>query len=112
MNNSNKFDDSLQSLALFAKAIAHPARLAILQHLAESPGCVSGDISKTLPLSRSTVSQHLQELKKMGLIHGEISGLNINYCLCGSNIEKYLQQFTLFFNGIDTQEKSCSFNAR
>lgn len=111
MNNSSKFDDSLQSLALFAKAISHPARLAILQHLAASPGCVSGDISKVLPLSRSTVSQHLQELKKLGLIHGEISGLHINYCLCGSNIEEYRNQFTDFFNRIDTREKNCKFNS-
>ena len=74
MNKSEKFDDNLQELALLAKAISHPARLAILQYLAKTKTCISGDISDFLPLSRTTVSQHLKELKSLGLIHGEIDG--------------------------------------
>ena len=80
MIKSEVFDNELQVLANFAKVISHPARLAILKYLAETKTCISGDISDNLPLSRTTVSQHLKELREMGLIHGEIDGLKINYC--------------------------------
>ena len=102
MNKTGVFDNELQNLARFAKAISHPARLAILKYLSEAKTCISGDISEFLPLSRSTVSQHLNELKELGLIHGEIDGLKVNYCLCGSSIEKYKKSLTAFFNNIDT----------
>ncbi|OFX80247.1 MAG: transcriptional regulator [Bacteroidetes bacterium GWE2_29_8] len=82
------FDDDLQEMALYFKVLSHPARLAILKYLAEKKTCISGDISNELPLSRTTVSQHLQELKKAGLIHGEIDGVKVNYCLCNENIKK------------------------
>ena len=102
------FDKELQELALFAKVISHPARLAILQYLAETKTCISGDISDKLPLSRSTVSQHLKELRDMGLIYGEIDGMKINYCLCGSAIENYLEKFTTFFEPINTANVKCN----
>ena len=102
MNKAETFDNELQYLARFAKAISHPARLAILKYLSETKTCISGDISEYLPLSRSTVSQHLNELKELGLIHGEIDGLKVNYCLCGSSIEKYKKSFASFFDNIDT----------
>lgn len=94
------FEKDLQELSKFAKAISHPARLAILKYLAETKTCISGDISDYLPLSRSTVSQHLNELKSLGLIHGEIDGLKVNYCLCGSTIEKYKAMFDSFFDNV------------
>jgi DNA-binding transcriptional ArsR family regulator len=108
MNKSEKFDESLQELALFAKAISHPARLAILQYLAETKTCISGDISEYLPLSRTTVSQHLKELKDLGLIHGSIDGLKVNYCLCNLNIEKYTQLFNNFFEPVKSVDVDCS----
>ena len=92
------FDTELQELAAFAKVLAHPARLAILRYLAASKSCISGDISDHLPLSRTTVSQHLKELRKIGLIHGEIEGLKINYCLCSSTITEKLKAFEDFLN--------------
>ncbi|MDP2236431.1 MAG: metalloregulator ArsR/SmtB family transcription factor [Bacteroidales bacterium] len=107
MNKSEQFDDNLQELARFAKVISHPARLAILKFLAETKSCISGDISDFLPLSRTTVSQHLRELRNFGLIHGEIDGLKINYCLCNSNIEKYIQFFESFFEPIKTSSIKC-----
>ena len=88
MNKAEKFDESLQELARFARVISHPARLAILKYLAESKTCVSGDISDYIPLSRTTVSQHLKELRNSGLIQGEIDGTRINYCLNTEVIEK------------------------
>ena len=101
------FDTDLQELAQFAKAISHPARLAILKYLAETKTCISGDISDYLPLSRTTVSQHLKELKDLGLIHGTINGLKVNYCLCNSNIEKYLFMFESFFEPVRGVEINC-----
>lgn len=103
MDKREIFDDDLQELAQFAKVISHPARLAILKYLADSKTCISGDISDSLPLSRTTVSQHLKELKSMGLIHGEVEGLKINYCLCGSTIRK----FKLLFNEFFIEETYC-----
>jgi ArsR family transcriptional regulator, arsenate/arsenite/antimonite-responsive transcriptional repressor len=107
MNKSGKFDDQLQELARFAKVISHPARLAILKYLAETKVCISGDISDFLPLSRTTVSQHLKELREIGLIHGEIDGLKINYCLCSTEITKYLDLFDTFFEPIKNTEITC-----
>jgi DNA-binding transcriptional ArsR family regulator len=107
MNKTEVFDNELQELASFAKVISHPARLAILKYLAETKTCISGDISDKLPLSRTTVSQHLKELRDMGLIHGEIDGLKINYCLCGTSIIKYLDKFDQFFKKIKSIEISC-----
>ncbi|MFA5045508.1 MAG: metalloregulator ArsR/SmtB family transcription factor [Paludibacter sp.] len=108
MIKTEVFDIELQELAKFAKVISNPARLAILKYLAETKTCISGDISDQLPLSRTTVSQHLKELRDMGLIHGEIDGLKINYCLCGSTIEEYLEKFDYFFEPIKSANISCS----
>ncbi len=102
------FDKELQELATFAKVISHPARLAILKYLSETKSCISGDISDYLPLSRTTVSQHLKELRDMGLIHGEIDGLKINYCLCGSSIAEKLVLFDAFFETIKSSSIECS----
>jgi len=107
MTKSDIFDNELQELASFAKVISHPARLAILKYLAETKTCISGDISDKLPLSRTTVSQHLKELRDMGLIHGEIDGLKINYCLCGSSIENQLMKFDAFFVTIKETALCC-----
>ncbi|MFT2011531.1 ArsR/SmtB family transcription factor [Pontibacter sp. 13R65] len=75
------FNADQQEIAKLAKVLAHPARVAILQHLAQTKSCISGDIAQELPLSRTTVSQHLQELKSAGLIKGEIAGLTVCYCI-------------------------------
>ena len=108
MIKKDNFDTDLQELARFAKVMSHPARLAILKYLAETKTCISGDISDKLPLSRTTVSQHLKELRDMGLIQGEIDGLKINYCLCGSIISKYITMFGDFFNIVDNTKTNCN----
>ena len=68
-------------IAGMAKALAHPARIAILEFLAKQNACVCGDIVNHLPLSQATVSQHLAELKRAGLIKGEVDGPRICYCI-------------------------------
>ncbi len=75
------FSTTDNQLAAIAKAIGHPARVAILRQLAKIKGCVCGDLVEVLPLSQSTVSQHLKELKKAGLIQGEVEGKRICYCI-------------------------------
>ena len=102
MIKSEVFDKELQDLAMLAKAISHPARLAILKYLSETKSCISGDISDQLPLSRTTVSQHLKELRDIGLIHGVVDGLKINYCLCGDTIQQFKSSFDQFFENMDT----------
>lgn len=92
------FEIEQQELAQAAKLLSHPARIAIIQLLAKKKTCISGDIANELPLSRTTVCQHLQELKNVDLIRGEISGLNVNYCL---NVEKWQEiksKFELLFD--------------
>jgi len=81
MKKLELFNEEQQLLANLAKALSHPARVAILQYLASCDTCISGDISDHLPLSRTTVSQHLKELKGIGLIKGEVEGLKMKYCL-------------------------------
>lgn len=78
---SYEFTTKENKLALYAKALAHPARIAILKLLASKQTCVCGDIVDELPLSQSTVSQHLKELKEAGLIKGEIEGAKVCYCI-------------------------------
>ena len=70
-------------LAAYAKALGHPARIAIMQFLAKQQSCMCGDIVEELPLSQSTVSQHLKELKEAGLIQGSIDGTKVCYCING-----------------------------
>lgn len=107
MNKAEKFDEDLQELAKFARVLSHPARLAILKYLAETKTCISGDISDQLPLSRTTISQHLKELRQMGLIHGDIDGLKINYCLCASTIADYYEKINAFLGHIKDQGFDC-----
>jgi DNA-binding transcriptional ArsR family regulator len=107
MNKAEKFDESLQDIARFAKVLSHPARLSILKYLAETKTCISGDISDYLPLGRTTVSQHLKELRDSGLIHGEIDGLKINYCLCSNEIKRLLALFECFFSEIKDIDLEC-----
>ena len=78
---SYEFTATENQLARYAKALAHPARIAILNIIIKNPSCICGDIVDELPLSQSTVSQHLKELKEAGLIKGEIEGVTVCYCI-------------------------------
>jgi ArsR family transcriptional regulator len=101
------FDSELQQRAELFKALAHPARLQILQYLSQSKCCLSGDISDIFPLARTTLNQHLQELKDAGLIVGHPNGCKICYCL---NSEKLNQLKTLlehFMREIDLPLDFC-----
>jgi DNA-binding transcriptional ArsR family regulator len=95
-SKADTFDSKTASLARLAKALSHPARIAILETLAKKNSCVCGEIVKVLPLAQSTVSQHLRELKEAELITGEIEGLTSCYCINEEKIkelEKHLSSF-------------------
>jgi DNA-binding transcriptional ArsR family regulator len=81
LTKTEEFTKSQNELASLAKALGHPARIAILQYLIKTKSCVCGDIVEVLPLSQSTVSQHLKELKRAGLIKGDIDGPSVCYCI-------------------------------
>ena len=94
-------------LAALAKAMAHPARIAILKVLAKRDTCVCGDIVEELPLAQATVSQHLKELKNSGLIKGEISGPRTCYCIDGEVWEYARNHFETFFNNNKPGSDCC-----
>jgi DNA-binding transcriptional ArsR family regulator len=81
VSKTELFSEELQKRANLFKVLAHPARLQILQFLAQSKTCLTGDISEHFPLTRATVNQHMKELKDAGLIIGHIEGSKIVYCL-------------------------------
>lgn len=81
ISKTEKFTKEQNYLANIAKALGHPARIAILQTLTKRKTCVCGDLVDELPLSQSTISQHLAELKKIGLITGTINGPSTCYCI-------------------------------
>ena len=78
---SEEFSVKDNRVAKYAKALSHPARVAILKLLIQKQACICGDIVEELPLSQSTVSQHLKELKEAGLIKGDIDGAKVCYCI-------------------------------
>jgi ArsR family transcriptional regulator, arsenate/arsenite/antimonite-responsive transcriptional repressor len=98
------FNEVLQTRASLFKALAHPARLQILQFLAETKTCISGDISDELPLSRTTVNQHLKELKDAGLIRGHVEGAKMNYCLDYNKLEEMKSILSGFLDEIELPE--------
>ncbi len=96
----NEFNDNAKRLAEYARALSHPARITILNILAERNTCICGQIVDVLPLAQSTVSQHLGELKKCGLIMGEIDGPRSCYCINRKNFEEMIYLMNEFTGGI------------
>jgi DNA-binding transcriptional ArsR family regulator len=104
ITKSENFTAEQNELAILAKAIGHPARIAIIQYLIKVDTCICGDIVNELPLSQPTVSQHLKELKNAGLISGNIEGNAICYCLNKEGfkkIENFFISINSFFNNIN-----------
>ena len=103
---NNLFDKELQENARYFKALAHPARLQILLYLAEIKNCITGDISEEIPLGRTTVNQHLKELKDAGLIIGHTEGVKVNYCLSAEKIEmvKKAKKMKIQIHNLNTEK--------
>ena len=94
-------------MARYAKALSHPARIAILKLLLKKQACICGDIVEELPLSQSTVSQHLKELKEAGLIKGEIEGVRICYCIDENEWKQAQQSLADLFDGYTPTFNCC-----
>jgi len=101
------FTDRQNELALFAKAFGHPARVAILQHLFRIDGCVCGDLVQEIGLSQPTVSQHLKELKTLGLIKGNVEGTRVCYCIDRGNWQRMKEVMAEFLDQDLTQGDCC-----
>jgi DNA-binding transcriptional ArsR family regulator len=93
--------------AIYAKALGHPARIAILKLLIKKQVCICGDIVDELPLSQSTVSQHLKELKEAGLIKGEIEGAKVCYCIDEKEWENAKTYLSNLFESYNSKNKCC-----
>jgi DNA-binding transcriptional ArsR family regulator len=94
-------------IARYAKALAHPARVAILQLLIKKQSCICGDIVDELPLSQSTVSQHLKELKEAGLIKGDIEGVKVCYCIDEKEWGQASSYLETLFSSFQSKNKCC-----
>ena len=108
-NMANKnYSIRQEQLARFAKAMGHPARIAILQFLASQETCYFGDIHEELPIAKATVSQHLKELKEAGLIQGEVEPPKVKYCINRDNWQLAKELFGGFFGqGLCDKEGCC-----
>jgi predicted transcriptional regulator len=104
---SDLFTRQQNELANMAKAIGHPARIAILQHLVKKNACVCGDLVDELGLAQATTSQHLKELKKAGVIQGNVEGVSVCYCINPKIWKQYKDLFNGFFKDIAIAENCC-----
>lgn len=101
------FNEKQIKAAEFAKAISHPARIAILQILTKTNACYCGDITEELPLAQSTISQHLKALKSAGIIKGEIEGVRTCYCFDEENLAEFKSVMEAMINEISIPDSSC-----
>ena len=104
---TEEFTAKDNKIAKYAKALGHPARIAILQLLLKKQNCICGDIVEELPLSQSTVSQHLKELKEAGLIKGDIDGVKICYCIDEKEWENAKTYLGNLFGTYNNKTKCC-----
>lgn len=102
----NEFIEDEQVLAAFAKALSHPARIAILKVLAQKNECICGEIVEVLPLAQSTVSQHLKELKDAGLIKGSVEGPRSCYCINWDAFDAFNHSFNHLFSHLKSQKNN------
>jgi DNA-binding transcriptional ArsR family regulator len=100
------FSEEVNTMSEILKALGHPARLSIMHYLAKSQSCICNDIVMELPLAQPTISRHLSELKRVGLIQGEIAGKNICYCINSQKWRDVLQYLETITDSVINQ-KQC-----
>ena len=103
-NKKEAFGQEEQELAALAKALAHPARIAILKELARRQTCICGEIVEVLPLAQSTVSQHLKELQLAGLVQGTVEGVKSCYCINRATFQRFEKMLESFFTTTANQQ--------
>jgi ArsR family transcriptional regulator, arsenate/arsenite/antimonite-responsive transcriptional repressor len=102
LTKSEIFTEAQNTIAQIAKAIGHPARVAILQHIIKKNACICGDLVDEIGLAQPTISQHLKELKNIGIIQGNIEGTSVCYCI---NQDKWDEIQTLFTSFLSQKPK-------
>lgn len=107
ITKSEKFTDKQNKFAIMLKALAHPARIAILEHLVNAQSCICGDLVEELGLAQATISQHLKELKNTGIIKGTIEGTSICYCIDDKIWKQFKQQMQKFFVNYENKINCC-----
>ncbi|MDQ0478139.1 metalloregulator ArsR/SmtB family transcription factor [Chryseobacterium gotjawalense] len=107
LTKTEHFTDEQNEMAVLLKAMAHPARIAIIDYLLSTDTCICNDIVDVLPLAQATVSQHLKELKNAGIIQGTIEGASIKYCINKETIHQFQTFIDHIFHKIEKQESGC-----
>lgn len=106
VTKSEIFNEKQNELALIFKTLGHPARIAILQHISNQESCICNDLVEEIGLAQATISQHLKELKSLGLLKGEIEGKKMCYCLDVDRWDAIQSDLNSFFN--TTKINCCS----
>ena len=101
------FTEKQNKLAAMMKALGHPARIAIIQHLVKTQACICGDLVEEFGLAQATISQHLKELKNIGLIKGTIEGTTTCYCINSKVWNQYRSVFEAFFVPYTAKDNCC-----
>lgn len=104
LTKTELFTEEQNAFAQMGRALSHPARIAILQHLLKANACINSDLVQELGLAQATISQHLKELKEIGIIKGSVEGVSMNYCI---NEAKWLE-FKSIFEQFFGQHPCCS----
>lgn len=107
LTKTENYTDKQNELAQMMKALAHPARIAIIQHLVKANACICNDLVEIIGLAQATTSQHLKELKMVGIIQGSIEGTSVCYCINKTKWDHFRAEFELFFGAIDNHTSCC-----
>ena len=107
LTKTEMFTDLQNEISLFAKVLGHPARISILQHLFKIDSCVCGDLVNEIGLAQPTISQHLKELKHLGLIKGNIEGTSVCYCIDIENWTEMKGIMSQFLNQDISKNEDC-----
>lgn len=108
VTKTDLFTEEQNTFAQIGKAFSHPARIAILEYLLEANSCINSNLVKELGLAQATISQHLKELKAVGIIQGNIEGASMNYCINETKWKEFKSLFEQFFDRhMCCSDKSC-----
>lgn len=107
VTKAQNFSQQQNQMALWAKAMAHPARIAIIQHLLQTKSCICNDLVDVLPLAQATISQHLKELKAAGIIQGEIDGTKVCYCINPEVWQQMQESLSTLFAAFTPINNTC-----
>ena len=107
VTKTEMFTEQQNKISLFAKVFGHPARVSILQHLFKIDSCVCGDLVNEIGLAQPTISQHLKELKNLGLIKGNIEGTSVCYCIHKENWTEMKTLMLAFLNQDLSKDQNC-----